>query len=57
MKKYMTPSLKELTILNNEMLCVSGDMDVDTSKEVNDGLARKGGWNSENWTDTEDTED
>ena len=56
MKKYMTPSLKELTILNSEMLCVSGRMDVDPSQEVDGGLARKGGWSSENWSDTEDAE-
>ena len=52
MKKYMTPSLKELTIMNREMLCVSGDMDVDPSQEVEGGLARKGGWNAEDWIES-----
>lgn len=53
MKTYMTPSTKELTILNSEMLCVSGGMVVDPGQEVTDGWARKGGWKAENWTETE----
>ena len=57
MKKYMTPSMKELTIMNSEVLCVSGDMVVDSGTEVSGGWARKGGWNAENWIEAEDTEE
>ena len=57
MKTYMTPSVKELTILNSEMLCVSGNMPISTGEEVTDGWARKGGWKSELWTEEKDDEE
>lgn len=54
MKTYMTPSLKELTIMNSEVLCVSGGMPADPGTDVDGGWVRKGGWNAENWTETEE---
>jgi len=53
----MTPSVKELTILNSEMLCVSGNMPISTGEEVTDGWARKGGWKAELWTEEKDDEE
>ena len=51
MKTYMTPSVKELTILNSEMLCVSGNMPISTGEEVTDG------WKAELWTEEKDDEE
>ena len=56
-KSYITPTSQEIALQLESMVAMS--IAIDNDKEVggSDAYTNKGGWSSENWTDTESTDE